>query len=159
MTKPPSLILHEDFLKPLNLNAHQLSKALHVNRSTTARLLNGSQRITPDMAARLAAFFNVPARWWLLMQAEYDSFILEQNPPYHQTIHPLQLDPSVLLTPGGVLRLDDPSPTTLNAPPLSLSTDAISQLPASANPPPPSPRNVRTIRYENGSLALVGDDL
>jgi addiction module HigA family antidote len=159
MTKPPSQILNEDFLRPLNLNAHQLSKALHVNRSTTARLLNGSQRITPDMAARLATFFNVPARWWLLMQAEYDALIIEQNKTYHQTIHPLELDPSVLLTPGGVLRLDEPAPSAFNAPPLSLSIDAISQLPAAANPTPPSPRNVRTIRYENGSIALVGDDL
>ncbi len=156
--KPPSQILLEDFMTPLKLTANRLAKGLRLNRSTVGRLVAGTQRITPSMAARLGAFFNVPARWWLLMQAEYDALHLARHPPA-LGITPLDLDPTVLLTPSGVLRLGDlPEDDPAEAQPLSISIQELS-----AGDPPQGdhaesePRVVRTVRYENGSVALVGD--
>ncbi len=45
-----------------------------------ALLLAGEQPITPTMAAKLGAYFGVPARWWLLMQAEYDAVNVAARP-------------------------------------------------------------------------------
>jgi hypothetical protein len=130
------------------------------NRSTVERLVAGTQRITLSMAARLGAFFNVPARWWLLMQAEYDADGLERHP---QTlgITPLDLDPAILLTPSGVLRLGDlPQDDPADAQPLSISIQELSARdPLQGDDAESEPRVVRTVRYEkNGSVALVGDE-
>ncbi len=158
MAKPPSRILLEDFMIPLGLTANKLAKGLWLNRSTIGRLVAGTQRITPSMAARLGAFFNVPARWWLLMQAEYDAYDLERH-PQALGITPLDLDPAILLTPSGVLRMDDPPHRGLaDTPPLSISIQELSADNASLGGNAEStPRAVRTVRYENGSVALVGD--
>jgi addiction module HigA family antidote len=154
MTKHPGQILLEDFLTPLGLNANRLAVGLGVNRSTVSRLLSGQQPLTPAMAARLGAFFQVPARWWLLLQAEYDAAVVSADPTLTEGVTPMEPDPDVLLTPKGVLRLDGPTepPPTES---ISLSRSEIAALPQ--HPPQPR-RRVRTVRYDNGAIALVGDD-
>jgi len=153
MARHPGQILADDFLKPLSINANTLSLGLGVNRSTVSRLLAGHQPLTPAMAARLGAFFQVPARWWLLMQAEYDAGRVESAPDLIAGVTPLNPDPDVLLTPKGVLRLS-PSAST-DETPLTISTEELGSLPEVTSNP--TPREVREVRYEDGSLALVGD--
>ncbi|MEL6348372.1 MAG: HigA family addiction module antitoxin [Myxococcota bacterium] len=154
MSKHPGQILADDFLAPLGLNANQLAVGLGVNRSTISRLLAGQQPLTPAMAARLGAFFQVPARWWLLMQAEYDAAVVSGDPSLAAGVTPMEPDPDVLLTPKGVMRLAgtaEPAP----AKPISLSRAEINALPQ--HPPQPR-RHVKTVRYDNGAIALVGDE-
>lgn len=154
MGKHPGQILADDFLAPLGLSANRLAVGLGVNRSTISRLLAGQQPLTPAMAARLAAFFQVPARWWLLMQAEYDAAMVSEDPSLAEGVTPMEPDPDVLLTPKGVMRL---APPTQNAhEPVSISRVELQNLPTVRSNP--TPRKVKEVRYADGSVALVGDD-
>jgi len=150
MSKHPGQVLYEDFMVPLNLTANQVAKGLGVNRSTVGRLLHGKVRMTSVMAACLGAYFQVPGKWWLLMQCEYDTEQLAHTGGLER-VSPLVLDPDVLLTPKGVLHLgpagDCPGDTTLS----------MSELEALPQTSKPATREVRTVRYENGSIAMVGD--
>ena len=154
MTKHPGQILLEDFLTPLGLNANRLAVGLGVNRSTISRLLTGLQPLTPVMAARLGAFFQVPARWWLLMQAEYDAAVVEADPTSREGVTPMEPDPDVLLTPKGVLRLAPPVESRPTEP-ISLSRAEIASLPQHPHQPR---RRVRTVHYDSGAVALVGGE-
>ncbi len=154
MARHPGRILSEEFLTPLGVTANRLAVGLGVNRSTVSRLLAGRQPLTPAMAARLGAYFQVPARWWLLMQADYDATRVSEDLSLIEGVTPIQPDPDVLLTPKGVLRLDEPAASP-PAEPISLSRSEIAALPSHS---PQPRRRVRTVRYDNGAIALVGDD-
>jgi len=121
-------------MKPLGIHASRLAAGTCVDRSTISRLLAGDQPITPAMAAKLGAYFGVPARWWLMLQAEYDAAEVAVRPELVRDVMPLEPNPDVLITPTGVLHLDAPSPAAHEG------------------------RGVRTIRYDNGAVGLVGDD-
>lgn len=153
MSKHPGQLLSEEFLTPLGLNANRLAVGLGVNRSTISRLLAGQQPLTPEMAARLGAYFQVPARWWLLMQAEYDAAMVDADPTLREGVTPMESDQDVLITPKGVLRLAPASPSEER--PLTIPHTDLDTLldPASK----PTPRIVRQVQYESGSVALVGD--
>lgn len=121
-------------MEPLGIHASRLAAGTGVDRSTISRLLAGEQSITPAMAAKLGAYFGVPARWWLLMQAEYDAADVAARPELVRGVVPLEPNPDVLLTPTGILRLDVEPPAANTS------------------------REVRTIRYDNGSVGLVGEE-
>lgn len=154
MTKHPGQVLFEDFMTPLEISSNHLANSLGVNRSTIGRLIASEHRMTPEMAARLGAYFGVPARWWLSMQAEFDAGEIATHPELSDGVTPMEPNPDVLITPKGVLRLDasdhaDPGPA-----PISLSRKALEKLPEGA---PPRRREVRVVHRENGSIALVED--
>lgn len=151
--KHPGKILLEDFMIPLGLTANQVAKALRVHRSTIGRLTAGQQRMTSEIAARLGAYFQVPAKWWLSMQTDYDAQQIEQHPELSDDVVPLQLDPALLLTPKGVLHLGEPKDT--DAPPPSIPRGELEKLPQTSKP---QPREVRIVHYAGGSVALVGED-
>jgi addiction module HigA family antidote len=155
MIKHPGRILFEDFMTPLAISANRLATNAGVNRSTIGRLIAGDQRLTPEMAARLGAYFGVPPRWWLSMQAEFDDAELAARPELRDDVIPWEADPDLLLTPTGVLRLDAVG-VAEREPPSSIPRAALEAIPQGAGSPPDL-RNVRVVRYENGSLALVGD--
>ena len=129
----PGRQIEERFLKPLGIRASQLARALGVDRSTVSRLLSGQQPITPSMAARLGVCFGVPARWFLLMQAEYDAACVEADPELASDATPIEVDPDWLLTPDGAM---------------SLVAEGSSE---------EAPAAVRTVRLENGAVALLSE--
>ena len=141
MTKHPGETLNTGFLKPLGLNANRLALSIGVNRSTVGRILAGEQRITPDLAARLGAYFGVPPLWWLRMQADYDAASVEGTAA---EIKPLALDSDVLLTPRGVMRLLSPTQDGANE-------DAGGQVSSDGD------REPRQVQFENGAVALIAD--
>lgn len=151
MKRHPGQILAHEFMVPLRLSANQVARGLGVNRSTVGRLIAGQQRMSPEMAARLGTYFQVPAKWWLQMQADYDIEQLQVQPELTENVTPLEIDPSILLTPKGVMRLGAPEEPT---PPPSLSRTELERLPQVSSP---RTREVQVVRYENGSLALVGE--
>jgi len=154
MIKHPGRILFEDFMTPLEITSNHLANNLDVNRSTIGRLIASEHRMTPEMAARLGAYFGVPARWWLLMQAEFDAQEVAAYPELYEGVTPMEADPDVLITPKGVLHLDAPENAEPESPPPSLPREALEKLPQGS---PPKRREVQIVRYENGSVALVGD--
>jgi antitoxin HigA-1 len=155
MTPHPGAVLAEEFMAPLGLNASRLAAGLGVHRSTVGRLLAGEQRVTPEFAARLGAFFGTPARWWLLLQVEYDADVVTPAAEVLDEVTRLELPSDVLLTPKGVVRLgpsEDPNPGPRQ--PVSLVVGGEHEV---RGEPADERRRVRQVRYENGAVALVGD--
>lgn len=68
----PGEVLREDFLVPLGMSAHALSKALHVTPARVNDIVREKRGITPDTALRLARFFGGDARFWLNLQQDHD---------------------------------------------------------------------------------------
>ena len=68
----PGEILLEEFLKPLNMNPHQLALSLRVPANRIAQIVDGERGISADTALRLARFFGVSPEFWINLQATYD---------------------------------------------------------------------------------------
>jgi len=154
MITHPGRILHDKFMKPLNINRNQLAKGLGVNRSTIGRLIDGRQRMSLEMAARLGAYFMVPPRWWLLMQAQFDAHIAESRPELAEGVTRTEFNPDVILTPNGVLRLDEAGPNGTPPPP-SIPRNELNDRPPGSES---EERKVQVVQYESGSIALVGSE-
>lgn len=75
----PGEILLEDFMRPMGITARQLASDIDVSPSRISELVNGHRPITADTALRLGIFFGMEARFWLNLQAEYDSRIAERD--------------------------------------------------------------------------------
>ena len=75
----PGEILREDFLKPLEMSANALSKALHVPAGRINDIVLERRGVTPDTALRLARFFGGDAQSWLNLQLSYDLKIAERE--------------------------------------------------------------------------------
>ncbi|HLI34830.1 MAG TPA: HigA family addiction module antitoxin [Terriglobia bacterium] len=68
----PGEILREEFMKPLGLNPNRLSIALRVPAPTVYEIVNEKRSISPEMALRLARYFNVGPDFWLNLQTRHD---------------------------------------------------------------------------------------
>ena len=75
----PGEILREDYLKPLDMSAHALSKALHVPPARINDIVLERRGISPDTALRLARYFGGDAQSWLNLQQAYDLKIAEKE--------------------------------------------------------------------------------
>lgn len=75
----PGEVLREDFLKPLNMSANALSKALHVPAGRINDIVLERRGVTPDTSLRLARFFGGDARSWLNLQQMYDLKVVERE--------------------------------------------------------------------------------
>jgi len=68
----PGEVLREDYLAPLGMTPHALSKALKVPPARVNDIVLGRRGITPDTALRLARYFGGDAQSWLNLQQAYD---------------------------------------------------------------------------------------
>ncbi|MGI5172579.1 HigA family addiction module antidote protein [Treponema sp. OMZ 840] len=68
----PGEILSEEFLKPMNISAYRLAKAIRIPQTRISDIIHGKRRITADTALRFAAFFGTSTRFWLGLQNAYD---------------------------------------------------------------------------------------
>lgn len=68
----PGQILREEFLVPLGMTPHALSKALHVTPSHVNDIVNEKRGVTADTALRLARYFGGDPQSWLNLQQAYD---------------------------------------------------------------------------------------
>ncbi len=68
----PGEVLREDFLIPLGMTPHALSKALHVPPARVNDIVLERRGVTPDTALRLARYFGGDAQSWLNLQQAYD---------------------------------------------------------------------------------------
>jgi addiction module HigA family antidote len=75
----PGEILSEEFLKPMGITNARLAGDIDVPTSRISEIVNQRRPITVDTAMRLAVFFNMEARFWLNLQAEYDIRIAEKS--------------------------------------------------------------------------------
>jgi antitoxin HigA-1 len=88
----PGEILSEEFLKPLGITNARLAADLDVPTSRISEIVNKHRPITVDTAVRLGVFFNMEARFWLNLQAEYDARIAQTKllPEIKKRIRPFQ---------------------------------------------------------------------
>ncbi len=75
----PGEILSEEFIKPMGITNARLASDIDVPTSRISEIINGRRPITVDTAMRLSVFFNMEARFWLNLQAEYDVRMAETN--------------------------------------------------------------------------------
>ena len=68
----PGEILHEDFLKPMNLSQYRLAKDISVPARRINEIVKGQRAITADTALRLGRYFNMSPQFWLNLQSHYD---------------------------------------------------------------------------------------
>ena len=75
----PGEILREDYLKPLQMSANALSKALHVPAGRVNDIVLERRGVTPDTALRLARYFGGDAQSWLNLQQAYDLKVTQKQ--------------------------------------------------------------------------------
>ena len=68
----PGEILRHECLEPLGLTIARAAAGLGVSRDALSGVLDGSSRVSVDMAFRLAQAFGSTPETWLGMQMAYD---------------------------------------------------------------------------------------
>jgi len=114
----PGVFLRERFLQPLEITPSDLAVALGVEEHRILDLVEGRSPMTADTAGRLALYFDVPARWWLELQARYDAEHLDLG-KLRAEVTPYPGLADVLVTPRGVKPL---GPRTADPPKTLLAT-------------------------------------
>ena len=66
------------YLEPNGISGRMLAEKLGVAASTLSRILNGTGRISPEMALRLAKSLGRSPESWLAMQDAYDLWVARQ---------------------------------------------------------------------------------
>ena len=68
----PGEILQEEFLIPMGISQYRLAKELSILQTRISGIISGSRRITADTALRLSSFFGNSAKFWLVLQDDFD---------------------------------------------------------------------------------------
>jgi antitoxin HigA-1 len=68
----PGEILREEFLIPMNLNAHALAMALRLPAPRINDIVRERRGVSADTALRLARYFGTSAEFWLGLQSDFD---------------------------------------------------------------------------------------
>lgn len=75
----PGEFITEVYLEPFGLTGRALAQHLGVAASTLSRVLNGSNRVSPEMALRLSRALGRSAESWLAMQDAHDLWVARQS--------------------------------------------------------------------------------
>ena len=100
----PGTILYEEFMEPLGITAYKLSKDIKVQQTAIGQIINGSRKITVDMALRLSKYFENSPQFWLNLQNFYDleleaekkENLLREIIPYKKTTESVPLYASAM---------------------------------------------------------------
>lgn len=68
----PGEVLAVEFLEPNGMTVPELSVALALPESDLSAVIDGSRRVSGELALRLARFFSTGPEFWLRLQATYD---------------------------------------------------------------------------------------
>ncbi len=75
----PGEILREEYLKPMEMSANALAKALKVPASRINDIVLERRGVTVDTAMRLVRYFGGDVQSWLNLQTAYDIKIARKN--------------------------------------------------------------------------------
>jgi addiction module HigA family antidote len=75
----PGEMLNEEFLKPMALTQREFADHIGVEVKTINRIINERQILTPELAAKFAAAFNMSVEFWLNLQMGLDIWNLNKN--------------------------------------------------------------------------------
>lgn len=146
-SKHPGTLLKQNFMVPLGLTTARVAGDIGVDRSTLTRLVGGQSRLTPQMAAKLAAYFKTPIQWWLDMQLEYDLAAVADTDPDINRHAPLD---GVLLGPLGLIDIG-PIPAYSKPEQVVLTREELLS-PANAT----ESREAMVLTHSDGSIELTG---
>jgi addiction module HigA family antidote len=68
----PGDVLREDFMKPMNLSAYAVAKAIGAAPIAISQICRGKRSVSAEMALKLGRLFNVSPELWIGIQADYD---------------------------------------------------------------------------------------
>lgn len=68
----PGEILKEEFMIPLGISAYLLSKQTGLSQTRLGQIIREKRSITAETALKLGKFFDIPAEFWMNLQAFYD---------------------------------------------------------------------------------------
>jgi addiction module HigA family antidote len=75
----PGEILHEDFMKALDLSMNRMALDLRVLVTRIAGIVDERRGITADTALRLAWYFQNSPTFWVTQQTRYDLEVAENK--------------------------------------------------------------------------------
>ena len=75
----PGEFITDIYLEPNGISGRELAANLDVAASTLSRVLNGSSRITPEMALRLSKALGRTPESWLSMQDKHDLWVARKS--------------------------------------------------------------------------------
>ena len=75
----PGEFITEIYLEPHGISGRELAVKLDVAPSTLSRILNGTSRVTPEMALRLSKAIGRSPESWLAMQDNHDLWAARQR--------------------------------------------------------------------------------
>ena len=75
----PGEILREEFLAPRDLSVRALAIALQVPAPHINDLVHEKRGLAPDIAQRLASYFDTAPQFWINLQASYDTRLARQK--------------------------------------------------------------------------------
>lgn len=79
MAEHPGSVLQREYLRPSGISVAGAAAKLEVSRQTLHNLVSGRANMSVDMALRLESHFERPARYWLLLQIDYDLEVARAN--------------------------------------------------------------------------------
>ncbi len=87
----PGDVLLEDFMKPLDLSAYAVAKAVGATPITISLICRRRRSISADMALKLGRLFNVSPELWMGIQSDYDLEVarLKNQKTIEKRVHPL----------------------------------------------------------------------
>jgi antitoxin HigA-1 len=87
----PGDVLREDFMKPLDLSAYAVAKAIGSTPITVSLICRGKRSVSAEMALKLGRLFNVSPELWIGIQADYDLEVarLHCQKRIERDVHPL----------------------------------------------------------------------
>jgi addiction module HigA family antidote len=75
----PGDVLREDFMKPLDLSAYAVAKAIGVTPIAISEISRRKRAVSAEMALKLGRLFNVSPELWMGIQADYDLEIARER--------------------------------------------------------------------------------
>ena len=76
----PGEILREEFMAQLDLQVRELAFAVQVPASYIKDVVRENIGVTPDIAQRLARYFDTAPQFWTDLQANYDAKLARHKP-------------------------------------------------------------------------------
>ncbi|MDR0478370.1 MAG: HigA family addiction module antidote protein [Burkholderiaceae bacterium] len=77
----PGIILKETVFESLGLSITQVAKQIDWPRVLLSHIANGKVRLRPPLAYKLEQAGFGPARFWINLQANYDMWLAQHQPP------------------------------------------------------------------------------
>jgi addiction module HigA family antidote len=68
----PGEILMEEFLKPMEISQNKLARAIGVPPRRINEIVLEKRSVSADTALRLAQYFGTSAKFWMVLQSDYD---------------------------------------------------------------------------------------